>query len=190
MSRLHSLEPAQFELTLQILSSVVTSEFLTLLASALFERGRGHICSPLYIFGLVWVRVPIFLEMKFRFMKFGWTEPPPPSPNDWLIFHWSERPPTQLVRLPPWYFWRTSFFRRTRWFYGVKAYCPPPGPKTLEYNWAFLVLWTSILFHLQYGNCHYESNQIRPSTNDDYWWRAMWNDVHFWKSWQIRNMCK
>ena len=42
MSRLHSLEPAQFELTLQILSSVVTSEFLTLLASALFERGRGR----------------------------------------------------------------------------------------------------------------------------------------------------
>ena len=49
------------------------------------------------------------LSYSKGFMKFGWPEPP----KKWLtfiIFHWSERPPTQFVKF--WYLWWTSFFRK------------------------------------------------------------------------------
>ena len=47
--------------------------------------GEGHICPPLGILGLVWVRVPIlfgnalpdsYLSYSKDFMKFGWPEHP------------------------------------------------------------------------------------------------------------------
>ena len=74
--------------------------------SPLYFTGRFTIFKYLPTF--CWARAPILfgndlsgshLSYSKGFMKFGWPEPP----QKWLTFlsfHWSERPPTQLIRVP------------------------------------------------------------------------------------------
>ena len=63
------------------------------------------------------------LEVIYHIQKDSWSLDDQNPPKKWLtflIFHWSEKPPTQFVRVPLmklWYFWRT-FFGKTRWMDG------------------------------------------------------------------------